>query len=85
MFLVRLVDAQPSDERQDIECAVVRSDYMLHDKEIKQIEINTISASFAGLSTRVSKLHRHVVASRPVRRRRKKEKERVLRCFFLMV
>ena len=44
-----------------------RSDYMLHqDVEsgryvIKQVELNTIAASFACLSTRVASLHRHLV------------------------
>lgn len=45
-----------------------RSDYMLHkDKgsdqyNIKQVELNTIASSFAGLSTKVSALHRHLTS-----------------------
>ena len=44
-----------------------RSDYMLHQEEpdgpyvIKQVELNTIAASFACLSTRVASLHRLLV------------------------
>jgi glutathione synthase len=43
-----------------------RSDYMLHQEQsdgpyvIKQVELNTIAASFACLSTRVASLHRHL-------------------------
>jgi len=43
-----------------------RSDYMLHrnsEKEpyrLKQVELNTIAASFAGLSTKISKLHKYL-------------------------
>ena len=42
-----------------------RSDYMLHKEGgeyvIKQVELNTIAASFACLSTQVASLHRHLV------------------------
>merc|ERR1712157_708255 len=38
-----------------------RSDYMLNDGNIKQVELNTIAASFAGLSTRVASLHSYPV------------------------
>jgi len=34
-----------------------RSDYMLQNGQIKQVELNTIASSFAGLSSRVAKLH----------------------------
>jgi len=34
-----------------------RSDYMLNEGQIKQVELNTIASSFAGLSSRVSALH----------------------------
>ena len=50
-----------------------RSDYMLHRRggentpyAIKQVELNTIAASFACLSTRVASLHRHLVQRYPV-------------------
>eukprot|EP00934_Nitzschia_sp_Nitz4_P000509 Nitzschia sp. Nitz4//scaffold22_size323478//117302//118849//NITZ4_000521-RA/size323478-processed-gene-0.395-mRNA-1//1//CDS//3329542977//509//frame0 len=42
-----------------------RSDYMLHAKEpgtylLKQVELNTIAASFAGLSSKIFDLHRYL-------------------------
>ena len=42
-----------------------RSDYMLHNggKDIKQVELNTISASFGALATRVAALHRHLTTT----------------------
>lgn len=40
-----------------------RSDYLLNsDLNIKQIECNTISSSFAGLAPVVSKLHKYVLS-----------------------
>jgi glutathione synthase len=45
-----------------------RSDYMLHksddDKEyeLKQVELNTIAASFAGLSCRIAELHKYLTS-----------------------
>lgn len=42
-----------------------RSDYMLNDGSIKQIELNTIAASFAGLSSRVASLHRYLCGRYP--------------------
>ncbi|KHJ44483.1 glutathione synthase [Trichuris suis] len=47
---------------------IQRSDFMLHDSELnggkglslKQVEVNNISASFAGLGTQCSKLHRRI-------------------------
>ena len=47
---------------------IVRSDYMLNVKgdgqplELKQVELNTIAASFAGLAVNVAALHRHLIA-----------------------
>jgi hypothetical protein len=46
--------------KQDIRLGLHRSDYML-DKAtggLLQIELNTISSSFAALGTQVSRLHR---------------------------
>ena len=41
---------------------IMRSDYMLHtNNELKQVELNTIASSFAGLAVNVAKLHRHLV------------------------
>lgn len=46
---------------QEIQAAIMRSDYMLHQTEsIKQVEFNTISVSFAGLSARVSRMHSYI-------------------------
>lgn len=40
-----------------------RSDYLLNgDLNIKQIECNTISSSFAGLAPVVSKLHKYILS-----------------------
>jgi len=40
---------------------ILQSDYMLHQYEgeysIKQVELNTIASSFAGLASMVAKLH----------------------------
>lgn len=50
---------------QDISLGLFRSDYLLHngiDKEIKQVELNTIASSFAGLSTIVSEYHRYFMS-----------------------
>ncbi|KAI4504794.1 hypothetical protein M0802_000344 [Mischocyttarus mexicanus] len=49
---------------QDISLGLLRSDYLLHNgisKEIKQVELNTIASSFAGLSTVVSQYHRYIL------------------------
>lgn len=51
---------------QPIALALIRSDYMLDQREdgsssLKQIEINTISVSFGGLSSRTPDLHRHIL------------------------
>ncbi|GAQ79430.1 glutathione synthetase [Klebsormidium nitens] len=49
--------------KEDIRLGLHRSDYML-DKAtggLLQIELNTISSSFAALGTQVSRLHRHIV------------------------
>lgn len=59
-LLALLREAAAAEGRQSVECAILRSDYMLHGRALKQIEVNTISASFAGLATRVSRLHQHL-------------------------
>eukprot|EP00814_Leptocylindrus_danicus_P001243 CAMPEP_0116010090 /NCGR_PEP_ID=MMETSP0321-20121206/3806_1 /TAXON_ID=163516 /ORGANISM="Leptocylindrus danicus var. danicus, Strain B650" /LENGTH=533 /DNA_ID=CAMNT_0003479147 /DNA_START=128 /DNA_END=1729 /DNA_ORIENTATION=+ len=41
---------------------VLRSDYMLHNNnELKQVELNTIASSFAGLASQVAQMHGHLV------------------------
>ncbi|RKF59496.1 Glutathione synthetase large chain [Erysiphe neolycopersici] len=56
---------------QDLSLGLFRSDYMVSDDDnihcqhiIKQVEFNTIAASFAALSSRASELHRHSVNNR---------------------
>ncbi|KAF3696531.1 Glutathione synthetase [Channa argus] len=50
---------------QSIVLGLNRSDYMLDQKNgkssLKQIEINTVAASFAGISSRMPDVHRHVL------------------------
>lgn len=53
---------------QKIQLGITRSDYMLHagesgsgSPELKQVEINTIAASFGCLSTQVTRLHQYLV------------------------
>ncbi|BFZ53069.1 Glutathione synthetase [Savitreella phatthalungensis] len=51
---------------QDIYLGMFRSDYLVHAQEglapqIKQVEFNTVSSSFAGLATRTAELHRSMV------------------------
>ncbi len=58
--IMKATQAVPDKHRQAVQCAILRSDYMLQSDAIKQVEINTISASFASLSSRVSRLHRHM-------------------------
>ncbi|KAF8387978.1 hypothetical protein HHK36_026644 [Tetracentron sinense] len=50
-------------KKEEIRLGLHRSDYMLDDqtKELLQIELNTISSSFPGLSCLVSKLHRNLL------------------------
>lgn len=48
---------------QPLSLGVFRSDYMIHegqDNQIKQIEFNTVSVSFGGLSTKVNQLHNYL-------------------------
>ncbi|ONH67729.1 Glutathione synthetase [Cyberlindnera fabianii] len=46
--------------KQPITLGVFRSDYMLDNDEIKQVEFNTVSVSFGGLSTKVGELHKYL-------------------------
>lgn len=47
---------------QDLALGVFRSDYLINDNDnqIKQVEFNTVSVSFAGLSTKVGQLHQYL-------------------------
>ncbi|CAI9102306.1 OLC1v1000553C2 [Oldenlandia corymbosa var. corymbosa] len=63
-FTSRLLDIHSKmleiNKKEDIRLGLHRSDYMLDEetKSLLQIELNTISSSFPGLSCRVSELHR---------------------------
>ncbi|XP_025266910.1 glutathione synthetase [Camponotus floridanus] len=47
---------------QNISLGLLRSDYLLHDDcKIKQVEINTIAASFAALATITSQYHKYIL------------------------
>lgn len=48
--------------KQELSLGLFRSDYMINsvDETIKQIEFNTISVSFGGLSSKVGKLHQYL-------------------------
>ncbi|KAG7662565.1 GSH2 [[Candida] subhashii] len=50
---------------QPLSLGLFRSDYMIHNEtnEIKQIEFNTVSVSFGGLSTKVGELHNYLNSS----------------------
>lgn len=48
---------------QSYSLGLLRSDYLLNgDLEIKQVELNTISSSFAGLAPLVTNLHKFVLS-----------------------
>lgn len=46
--------------KQNVSLGVFRSDYMLDHDQIKQVEFNTVSVSFGGLSTKVGDLHKYL-------------------------
>jgi hypothetical protein len=66
-FTARLLDihSQMLEEglKQEIQLGLHRSDYMLDmaTGSLLQVEINTISSSFAGLGSLISKLHRYLI------------------------
>jgi len=60
---------QDSPANQADRLGIHRSDYMLHASssssssyELKQVELNTIAASFAGLSCKISQLHKYLAS-----------------------
>ncbi|MED6172168.1 Glutathione synthetase [Stylosanthes scabra] len=67
-FTSRLLDIHSKmleiNKKEDIRLGLHRSDYMLDEqtKSLLQIELNTISSSFAGLSSLVSELHRSTLS-----------------------
>ncbi|KAF3784108.1 Glutathione synthetase [Nymphaea thermarum] len=66
-FTSRLLDIHSkmleSNKKEEIRLGLHRSDYMLdaETNELLQVELNTISSSFAGLSCLVSQLHRYLL------------------------
>ncbi|KAG6646064.1 hypothetical protein CIPAW_08G167300 [Carya illinoinensis] len=66
-FTSRLLDLHSKmleiNKKEDIRLGLHRSDYMLDEqtKLLLQIELNTISCSFPGLSSRVTELHRNLL------------------------
>ncbi|ODQ77281.1 hypothetical protein BABINDRAFT_41735 [Babjeviella inositovora NRRL Y-12698] len=45
---------------QPVSMGLFRSDYMVHGAEIKQIEFNTVSVSFGGLSSKIAEAHSYL-------------------------
>ena len=73
-YISNLFKVLESKDMSEIVCGINRSDYLLDYKkgykenwmdeaELKQVEINTISAAFAGLSGKVSQLHDYLEGS----------------------
>ncbi|KAK6463415.1 glutathione synthetase [Scheffersomyces coipomensis] len=59
----RAIDESPDKKLlQPLSLGLFRSDYMVHQdtNEIKQIEFNTVSVSFGGLSTKIGQLHNYL-------------------------
>ncbi|KAH3678419.1 hypothetical protein WICMUC_001436 [Wickerhamomyces mucosus] len=44
--------------KQNLKLGIFRSDYLVEGSEIKQVEFNTVSVSFGGLSTKVGQVHK---------------------------
>ncbi|KAG4916887.1 Glutathione synthetase, chloroplastic [Glycine soja] len=67
-FTSRLLDIHSKmlqiNKKEEIRLGLHRSDYMLDEKtkSLLQIELNTISSSFAGLSNLVTELHRYILS-----------------------
>ncbi|XP_076249666.1 glutathione synthetase isoform X2 [Calliopsis andreniformis] len=47
---------------QTLSLGLLRSDYMLHENEIKQVELNTIASSFGGIATMTSQYHKYILS-----------------------
>lgn len=50
--------------KQKVALGLLRSDYMSHSKtnnSLKQVELNTIASSLAGISSKISKLHKYIL------------------------
>ena len=46
---------------QTLSLGLLRSDYMLHENHIKQVELNTIASSFGGIATIISQYHKYIL------------------------
>lgn len=75
-FTARLLKlARSGAGNQPIHLAVTRSDYFIHQPapeappQIRQVELNTIAASYPGLAERVYRLHRFLLQDTPLERR----------------
>ncbi|CAL7944549.1 unnamed protein product [Xylocopa violacea] len=47
---------------QTLSLGLLRSDYMLHENQIKQVEINTIASSFGGIVSVMSEYHKYILS-----------------------
>ncbi|XP_061935933.1 glutathione synthetase isoform X2 [Apis cerana] len=47
---------------QTLSLGLFRSDYMLHENQIKQVELNTIASSFGGIVTITSQYHKFILS-----------------------
>lgn len=47
---------------QTLSLGLLRSDYMLHENQIKQVELNTIASSFGGIVTVTSQYHKYILS-----------------------
>ncbi|XP_043256266.1 glutathione synthetase-like [Colletes gigas] len=65
-FTAKLFDIYETVHRegysQTISVGLLRSDYMLHENQIKQVELNTISSSFGGIATVTTKYHKYILS-----------------------
>nr|XP_033342202.1 glutathione synthetase-like [Megalopta genalis] len=46
----------------NISIGLLRSDYMLHENDIKQVELNTIASSFGGIATVTTQYHKYILS-----------------------
>nr|XP_034189717.1 glutathione synthetase-like isoform X1 [Osmia lignaria] len=47
---------------QNLSLGLLRSDYMLHEDEIKQVELNTIASSFGGIAPIITQYHKYILS-----------------------
>ncbi|XP_060815661.1 glutathione synthetase-like isoform X1 [Bombus pascuorum] len=47
---------------QTLSLGLLRSDYMLHENQIKQVELNTIASSFGGIVTVTTQYHKYILS-----------------------